>query len=183
MHLHERVRGSAACVYTLVVCTRNARRDMPRGIVGGPSGTVSRIRRADVRPPRGRRNTSKSNSPDVQADGRRADTPPLFFSRAGDDRPRIYTLTTSERRRSQMRLRPAIWEKKRIRFGTWARVYPLSRTFPWQGEKVSKKRDRDRGKFRKPTMMRQLNFAIVSLRLIIKKKIRTKAFLWLRHFD
>lgn len=63
-------RGRSLCIHD--VCTRNTWGHARGGIVGGPSGAVSGIRRGErpLDPPGGRRNTSKSNSPDVQADAR-----------------------------------------------------------------------------------------------------------------
>lgn len=46
----------------------------------------------------------------------------LFLSRGTMSHP----LTTSGQRWSQMRLRPTIWGRKRIRLGTWAHVLSVS---------------------------------------------------------
>lgn len=106
-----------------LVCTRCTRNtwEHVRGIVDGPSGAASRIRTFDPRG--GRRETHQNRIHQMSGTMRH---PPLFFPRTTMSHP----LTTSGRRRSQMRLRPSIWGKKRIRPGTWARS-PFGGIFSW----------------------------------------------------
>lgn len=81
-------RGRFLCIHDVYAkhmgtCTRRHRWRPQRDRVEDTA------RRTSVRPPRGRRNTSKSNSPDVQADARRT----LLFPFSRDTRM-SYSLTT-----------------------------------------------------------------------------------------
>jgi len=126
----------AASVYT--VSEKHMWGGSKRGIAGSPSGVVSWIGRRRTRSPGGAQKHIKIEF--TRCPGRRGASSRLC-SLAGKDAVSQPLTTSGKGRRSQMRLRSAIWGRKRIRLGTWARGL-FSSPF---GEQEGERRRRRRG--------------------------------------